>query len=179
MLSDVSGPGVLGPFFVDSPFIFFWVPYFRAPVESVVGCFEASVVGRCPSPWQGPQQVWPSSLASLTAPLRCFLKLWRPRVTTFSVSTARFSKLKLLGDKRSSQLVGVSLTPCKLGFRSVALAEPPSTGVSLECSPPWKYYWSPLLRSSPMFLIFSLFINIYPTSNGGIIRSTNQSPHTS
>jgi hypothetical protein len=41
-------------------------------------------------------------------------------VPTFSVSPSRFSKLRLLGDRCSSQVMGISPAPCIHGFCSVA-----------------------------------------------------------
>ena len=50
----------------------------------------------------------------LAAPQRFLLTLLRPKVPTFFGSTSRFSELKLLLDRYSSQVVGVSSVPCSI-----------------------------------------------------------------
>ena len=87
----------------------------------------------------------------LAAPKRFCLKLWRPRVPTFTVSRSRFSDLRLLRDSCSSQVTGISLVPCIHGFCSVVPSEASKRQIS-----PWLEPSLEALRSLLCTLIFLL-----------------------
>jgi hypothetical protein len=117
---------------------------YRAPAEPAFGCLEAAEADR----WHE-SPAWVSAilafLARFLAPQRFFLAARKPRVPTFSVSTLRFSELKLLEDRcfLTCPLQTWILPSCPL--RSLQALEFPLTGTFCRILA-WVPYCGTLLR---------------------------------